>query len=147
MKERIDAQASIASQSSTTLAILLAGVGGFLAYAMKVFDPDPSPQVWGAAAVCVYLALLAVLLLVTCVRLRDGPALHNEPRNLVNEPSATLEQLRAGEILQIQLRIDEQTRITASRARSLDRVRWLAAATPAVFVLAAWAASNLLQAA
>ncbi|WP_128000384.1 hypothetical protein [Piscinibacter defluvii] len=138
LKGRIDSQAAVASQAATTLALLLAGIGGSLAYAVRIFEPDASPIGRGAAALCLYLILLAAVLIFRCINTTASPALHNEPKNLLM-PGASLDQIQAGELLNLQRRIEEQTALVAARARWLNGVRLLALLSPAVFSAAALA--------
>lgn len=137
LQGRIESGARIGQQAATTLTLLLAGLGGTLALALPVLAPQPGPVAYAAAALCVYLALLSAVLVVTVIRLRDAPMLHNQPGNLL-VPGATLAQLRAGELANIELRIRQQAALNRSRANALDAVRMAAIASPVVAVLGGW---------
>jgi len=136
MRGRIDAQAALHAQASATLTLLLAGMGGSLAYAVQIFDAGPTPLASGAAALCAYLALLGALTVARCVNVQPAPTLHNEPSNLV-EPGTALQQLRAGELVNLQERIEQQIELSARKARWLNGVRLAALASPLIFVLGA----------
>lgn len=134
LKGRIEVGGLIASQAATTLAILLAGAGGALAYGIKILEPDPSALVCGAAWVCLYLAILAVLLVACCVNLEGAPPLYSEPKKLLMN-SGSLEAIRLGELANLQERIEHMKARNERRARILDVVRWGALATPILFAL------------
>lgn len=135
LQQHIDGAAVIAAQAASTVTLLLAGIGGALAFAVRVVEPGAGPVAWGAAAVCGYLALLVALLLHTNIRLDEVPMLHNQPESLL-APNATLEQLHMGELVNLEMRIRTQAAINNQRARALNWVRGLAAACPLVFVVA-----------
>lgn len=142
LKDHIDLAAVISAQAATTLALLLAGLGGALTFAVKVLEPGASPVAWGSAGLCVYLAVLAGVLVVRNVSLKSGPMLHNQPGNLLL-PQATLQQLRMGELVNLELRIRDQVATNDRRADSLNQVRWAAIAGPAVFAVCAVLAARL----
>lgn len=132
LKARIESQAAIASQAAATLTLLLAGIGGSLVYAVRIFEPGSSPVARGAAALCIYLMALAGVLIWRCINTTASPVLHNEPTNLLLS-EATLEQLQAGEIFNLQQRIDQQKALVVARARWLNGVRVLAILSPIIF--------------
>lgn len=139
LEGHIEAQGAIAAQAATTLALLLAGIGGSLAYAVKLLEPGAAPAVArGAAALCAYLMVLTALVVWRCLNTRPSPALHNHPANLL-VPGADLASIQAGELLNVQRRIEQQIAITAERARWLNGVRLLAPCSPIVFAAAALA--------
>lgn len=135
LKGRIEVGGLIASQAATTLAILLAGAGGSLAYGIKILEPHPSALACGAAWVCLYLTLLSVLLVAFCVNLEGAPPLYSEPQALLANRGST-EAIRLGELANLQQRIEDMKSRNERRARILDAVRWFAIGTPALFALA-----------
>ena len=136
LKGRLAVSDLVSTQAATTLAVLLAGVGGSLAYAVKVFDPGPTAAlVWAAAAVCVYLMILCALLMGFCIALVETDLAYNEPRHLM-VPRQPLERLRRIELVNIQVRIDEVYVRNQARSEALDRIRWAAVFTPLVFGVA-----------
>ena len=139
LSARIASCAVIGAQAATTMALLLAGLGGALAAAARVVEPGAGPVAWGAAALCAWMMLCAGVLVVRCINLESAPMLNNQPDNLL-VPGVTLEQLRMGELVNLVVRIRQQTAINDRRAKALNQVRWAALASPAVFLLAALAA-------
>jgi hypothetical protein len=144
LKARIESGAVLVSQAATTLTLLLAGVGGALAYAIRILEPGASPAAWGAAVVCAWLAILAAVLVARVINARNVPVLYNSPQNLLI-PGAGIDQLQAGELQNLQARIDGQAAVNLLRADWLNRVRGGATLTPAVFAVAACVASWLLR--
>ena len=142
MKEHVDSAAVMASQAATTLTVLLAGLGGSLAFAVKVFEPSPGAVAWGAAALCGYLAVLSAVLVLRNISLEVAQMQHNQPGSLLL-PNATLEQLRMGELVNLELRIRHQTAFNNRRAAALNQVRWAVIASPLVFAAAAALAKML----
>jgi hypothetical protein len=135
LKGRVESGNAIANQAVTTLTILLAGIGASMAYAAKVFAPQPDGLARGAAFLCAYLCVLAALLVIKCINLGAAPTLYNEPDKLLLPGS--LEALSIGELANLQGRIDQMKRRNSDRARWLNGLRLFAIAGPLVFALAA----------
>ena len=134
LKSRMQVADAIAAQASTTITLFLAGIGGSLAYAARLLEAKPPALAYGAAAVCVYLTLLSVLLLLKCITLTDAPAVFNEPTNLLLV-NGELDAVRAGELANMQVRIDRIKTRNSERARWLNAMRWAAILTPLLFLL------------
>jgi hypothetical protein len=116
---------------------VLAGLGGSLAYAVKVFDPGPAgPVAVGAAALCGYLVVVAVGLVKGCLVVRPIPPVHNEPANLA-QTQYSIDALREAELENMQARIAEVTKRNDQSASRLNALRQAAIASPLVFVVAA----------
>lgn len=142
LRSRFATAELIAKETQTTLTVLLAGVGGSAAYGAKIFDKGAAGAVEIAAAVtCAYLVVLAVLLVVKCMRFQSYPALAQEPQNLM-QPQYSLDELRAGELENIGERIKDAARINDARAELLNRFRIAAAITPLLFAVVAISAPN-----
>lgn len=136
LRERAEAGVAIHAQAVTTLTIFLAGIGGSLAYAVRVVT-ERDAVACGAMALGIYLIVLAVLLVVKCINLTGAPTLSNEPDNLC-VPDASLEQLEVGELANLQSRIDRMKDRNRVRARWLNRLRLFALASPIAFALGAY---------
>lgn len=132
------------AQASTLLSLLLAGMGGALAYAVKLIDTGPvSPVAWAAAAVSAWLAVVAVVLMARCIVTRETQALYNEPGNIYKpDLSLSPDAIRGFELENIQRRIEQTKARNEAVARWLDRCRYAAIATPLVFAIAAWAVAG-----
>jgi len=142
LKWHISAGDLIGTQASAFLTLLLAGMGGSLAYAARLAEPRPTLVAWGAGATCIYLGVVATLLLLRCIRLRMSPVVRNSPDHLLPE-GRSLAEVRPGELANVQRRIERQMSINSSRALWLDGLRMSALATPLVFTVAALLASRL----
>lgn len=136
LKERIASGNAIAAQAATTLTLVLAGMGGALAYAVRVFEPSPSAPVVASAALCVWLMAIAALLVLKCINVADAPMLHNQPGNLLL-PGHTLAEVRAGELVGLQSRIWQQVDRNNARGAWLNACRNLAIGSPLVFAAVA----------
>lgn len=126
-------------QASTLLSLLLVGIGGGLAYAVKLAETAATtPFVWGMVASTLWLCLVAAILMAKCIKTRDTPALFNEPLNLC-PPGTTLSlpEVRRHELENISARIKQATERNAGVAAWLDKCRNAAIVTPLVFGLAA----------
>jgi len=132
LKERIESGNAIAAQAATTLTLVLAGMGGALAYAVRVFEPSPPPTVVASAALCVWLMLIAALLVLKCINLAEAPMLYNQPNRLLL-PGHTLADVRAGELVGLQERIWQQIDRNNGRSAWLNACRNLAICSPVVF--------------
>ena len=143
LKTRLQVGDLAAAQAGNTLTLLLAGVGGALAYALPLFDGRMKPVTVAAAVVCLYLAVLAGLVLVKCLMLTGVPTVYNEPANLL-QPGYSHADVQAGELANLQERIGEVKARNRARAWWLNRLRAAAVATPFVFAAAAAALATVL---
>lgn len=130
--ERIATAKDLLAQMNVTIALLMAGIGGALAYGVRVFEPAPGAVAIGAAAVCVYLAVLVAAVVARGLNTREAPMLYNSPKNLLM-PGQTWMQVQAGELANLQERIEQQAALNRERALTLDVARYCAVASPLVF--------------
>ncbi len=144
LKARFASRAAMTSEAATTLTVLLAGIGGSLAYAVKVFELDFSRVPVGAAVLCVYLCVAAALLVWKCMMTRSVPAEFNEPDNLMI-PAAKKISILAGSIKGLNARILEVAALNCQKAFWLNVVRLMAIGSPAVFVAGAVWLPNVLR--
>lgn len=144
LKGRLATGDVLLSQANTLLGLLLVGVGGGLGYAMKLAEPGgATPAAWGAAGATVWMAWVAALLVWFCIATRETEVLCNEPRNIYKPDLGLSEQqIRGYEMEHIQSRINFTKGRNRAVACWLDRCRFAAIVTPAVFVLAAWVAGR-----
>lgn len=127
----------IKDQAQVTFTTIAAGIGGAFAIAAKVVAPGSAgPVAFGAALLCVYLALVAATLVVKCMLFRPIPSITNEPLNLLKEGFG-LAQIKQSELAGVQSRIDEMTAINSVTANWLNRTRLLALLSPLMFGLGA----------
>ena len=143
LKAHVAAVDTLAKEATGTLMLLLAGVGGALAYAQRVVDgmAAAQPSAWGAAAVCIWLALWAWALVRCCMMTGPMPQVYNEPLNLYKPTLAlTLVQVKVHELENIQSGIRLAVERNQSTGLWLNRVRLAMAATPVVFIVAVVAA-------
>lgn len=124
------------AQSNQLLNILLVGMAGALAWGVKIFAAGAGPVEWGAAAVALWLAAVAVALTRLCIATRETQVPYNIPDHTYR-PTASEEDVRWGEMLGVQARIEATVKRNAAVAYWLDRCRYAAAATPVVFAVAA----------
>lgn len=146
LRARLATGDTLLAQSNQLLALLLAGMSGALAVGAKVFEPNTSAIAWGAAAVSIWLATVAVTLTLKAIATRPTQLLFNEPKNLYRAELAeaySFAQMREFELQNIQARIDETRLRNLNVAWWLDRCRYAATATPLVFAIAAIAAARL----
>ena len=138
LKSRVQTADVLAKDGASTVLLLLAGVGGALAYARPLIDGAPMLSAWVAAAVATWLALLAALLVLGCLMTISIPAVYNQPDQLLMRDPAldTWAQWRYGELLNMQDRIDRAMARNNRIAVRLNRIRIAAAATPVIAVLA-----------
>jgi hypothetical protein len=138
LKGRRETADILAKEAATTLTILLAGVGGSLAYGVKVLDGDMSNMVIAAAAVCVWLTVLAMVLVLTCLKIKGIPAVYNQPGELLKrgDTQESFDEWRRGELENIQQRIEAAVARNDTTARYLNGVRIFAVCTPFIAVSA-----------
>lgn len=136
LKARYATADVISKDAQTTLTVLLAGVGGTAAYAVKVFDGAVTPLTVGAGAAMIYLALLSIYLITKCMAFESYPALYQDPINLLR-PDVSLDWIREQEIKLINARINDARDINSRKSARLNQIRLLAVLSPLVFVIAA----------
>lgn len=143
MRARFATADLIAKEAQTTLAVLLAGIGGSAAYGAKVFNAGPAgPLEIASAWACGYLIVAAAVLVLKCMMFRSYPALFQDPANLMH-PDRALDEIREAELEKIGERITEAATLNRERAALLNRCRLAAVASPLVFAaVAAWAVSR-----
>ena len=143
LKGRLTTGDVLLAQANTLLSLLMVAIGGALAYAVKLFEPETatSPMAWGMAAVVAWLVVVAVNLMLHCIVTRPTPTLYNEPKNIY-QPELKLgeDDIRGFEMQNVQRRIDRVKERNAAVAFWLDRCRYAAIATPIVFAVCAWLA-------
>jgi hypothetical protein len=143
MNFRLACTESLAKEASTTLTILLTGLGGALAFAAKGMDGGhlSATLFYGAAGLALWFMLLSVLLVHFCVRTAPIPAPTNEPMNLY-QPAYDWVALREAELRNLQERIDQVAARNIRVAAWLDRIRYMAAAAPLGFAIPALAVAR-----
>lgn len=138
LKARYATAELIAKETQTTLTVLLAGVGGSAAYGIKIFESGPlNPLSSAAAAVCIYLVVLSIILVVKCMMFKSYPALYQDPENLM-QPEHSLNEVREAEVRNIGERITEAKSINDARAIKLNKLRIAVVVSPFIFAGAAW---------
>jgi hypothetical protein len=126
----------IAKEANTTLTVLLAGVGGASAYAVKLLEAGRPLWLLIAAVVFgVCLLLLSAWLIRGCLKIEAIHAPTNEPRNIF-QPSFALTSLKEVEFDNIQQRIDQTARRNERVADRLNRIRLLSLLTPLIAAVA-----------
>ena len=143
LKGRMAMTDLLAKEAATTLTILLAGAGSAAAYAVKLLSGERSIATFAAGAASFWLGALACCLVGGCLMLKSIPALYNQPGLLLKrrESGETYEEWRRGELENIEERIRRAIRRNGTVARRLNWIRALAALTPFIAGLAAYAGS------
>lgn len=147
LRGRIANADSLRQESNTLLTLLLAGIGGALAYAFKSFDAGVvTAAACGAAGVAIWLMIVAAILMNTCVLTKPMPTLFNEPKNIYRpDLKLTESEVRGYELDNLQGRIDQAKTRNRNLAWWLDRCRLAAIATPFIFVAVTWGAADRLD--
>lgn len=137
LKGRRETADILAKEAATTLTVLLAGVGGSLAYGVKLLDGEASMPIIAAAAVCTWLTLLAMALVLTCLKIKGIPAIYNQPGKLLKRADSgmSFDEWRRAELNNIQERIDIAVRRNDNTAKNLNTIRILAVCTPFIAVI------------
>jgi|PersoiStandDraft_1058852.scaffolds.fasta_scaffold44556_2 hypothetical protein len=143
LKGRLATADVLLAQSNQLLNLVLTGMAGAIAFGVKVFSAGNSAVDWGCAALSVWLALTAVMLITCCIRTRSTPCLYNEPKHVYPLTDLPLDQIRAYELENMQARIDQAKDRNRRVACWLDRCRYMASATPICFGIAVTLASYL----
>jgi hypothetical protein len=135
LKFRLSCLESIVKECNTTLTILLAGIGASAAYVFKLLE-TAKPETWmlaGAISLCLYLLLLSAVLIFKCLKIDEIQVLTNEPENLYKK-QYTLLEIREGELINVQQRINKARDRNLKTANWLNKIRLSMLASPIVFV-------------
>ena len=126
---------TLAKEATTTLTLLLAGVGGTMAHAMQGINKETMSDSHVASIVlAVYLVVISATLVYKCMRVAPIPAPTNEPKNIY-QPNFKLDDLREAELNNLQTRIDDSVKRNDSVATWLNLIRFLAVFSPVIWVL------------
>lgn len=145
LESRIASAGAISSRVQAMITVLLGVLAGAGALALRVFETPGSPAAWGAVVAGVYACGVLLYMVRAVVTLQDAPAVYNRPANLL-VPGVTQEQVRLGELANLDERIRQQSALNAARAGALNAVYLASAAIPLVFAagcVAAWAVTRL----
>lgn len=137
LKRRHATLDNLRKESAATLTVLLAGLGGSLAYASKIAEPGPAGAIaFGAAALCVYLTYLAGGVVLRCMLIREIPPVTDLPRDMAQQ-GETLAELKKATIENQSDSILEMAQINARVNSDLRSFRTLTVFSPVVFAVAA----------
>lgn len=140
LRFRLQNAETLAKDASALLTILLAGIGGGMAYAVKGFESGEwTPIVVGAAGFTSWLMLCALVLTLRCILTAELQLPTNEPDNLNPAFDMSIDEARRYELKNIQARINA-TKVRNQRvAYWMDRVRLAATLSPLAFAAASGA--------
>lgn len=138
---------AVLKEVNTTVAGLFGGGVGALAYAVGLSEkPTMQWAAWGMAGGGVYLLLVALGVVVLCLRTQEVLPPANDPGLLLDADELKcvgdaqgLEVLRRANLRSKQRSIERNRTANARVAVWLDRLRLAALAVPLVFIAAAWA--------
>jgi hypothetical protein len=140
LKGRIATADTLAKEASATLTIFLAGAGGAWAYAVKLLDETATRGGVAALIAAVWLTLLAMILVLRCLRIEAIPAVYNQPGQLLQRQQAgeTLDEWKRVELENIEARILDAVRRNDLMAKRLNDLRMLATLTPVLAAAGVW---------
>lgn len=125
-------------QASTLLSLILVGMGGMLVHGIRIFDSGSGPVEWGSAIAAGWLCAAAAVLAAKCMVTKETQVLFNEPSNIYKpELGLTRTEILGFEMEHLQTQINKTKLRNAEVATWLDRCRYAAIATPAVFAAGA----------
>ena len=140
LKGRLATGDVLLAQANTLLSILLVGLGGGLAWVVRMLEAGALAALGkGMVVVTAWLAWVAVVLVLRCIATRTTQVAYNEPANLY-QPSLGLTEaeVRAFEMENVQQRINATKRRNREVACWLDRCRYAAISTPVWFAVTLW---------
>lgn len=132
---------SLLKDATLLLNILLAGVGGSLAFLIPQLQAEKIQWLaYAIGASGIYLALVGALLLHKVIRTADLQTPGSLPSSLY-QPEFSLVEMKIAENENIEIKRGRALKRNTHMARWLDRCRYLTLATPVVFILTALAFS------
>lgn len=142
LQEKFTTGDNINKEAQTTLTYVLAAMGASFAYVVQAVDKPLTPLVFGAAMLCVYFTALGIGLVWRTLFLGDFPSPYQEPKNLTQDPGAALDDVRAGELVNIGERIEEAKVWIRRKSRVINFVRASLVVSPIVFLMALYVYKN-----
>lgn len=138
LKHRLATGDVLLAQANSLLTLLMVGIGGALAHALKLLEPGNAvPTAYGAMVCCLYLVVVALVVMLECIATRNTDVLGNEPENLYLPAEGYTElHLRNFNMESMQRRINSTKLRNRAVAWWLDRCRYAALATPFIFIVA-----------
>lgn len=128
--------------ASTLLNMLIAGIGGAIALIVQLSKQPSviSALLIGIAVVTAYLVVVAIVLMVTCIKTRKVYAPTNTPKNLLaaldnKYKDMGIESAQLGILHAMDSTIDKNRRSNELLALWLDRCRMATVLTPLVFLI------------
>ncbi len=134
----------LTKEAHATLVLVLAGVGGSVAFVIKLMEAKTIawPLLWAAASFGGCLIVASIMLVVTCLKVGAYPSPTNEPMRLF-QPDYTLDQLRRVELKNLQERINQAAARNGEVATWLNRARFVAITSPGVALAAGFLVAGL----
>lgn len=137
IKGRFVTAEMIGKEANTTFTLLLAGVGGGLAYVVKLLDAGHMDWLFASVAAATgYMLLLAVWLVVGCLMIKPIPAIYQHPKN-IEYGEKNYWAIRRGDLRRLEADIVVAAERNDQLAVRLNRLRLSAVLTPAVFTVVA----------
>jgi hypothetical protein len=122
---RLQNSEALAKEVNTTLTVLLSALGVSMSYAVTSLRAGSlDVSAWVAVVLAGWLVVVGALLIKQCLLSRDLPVPTNEPENLL-QFDWIFEDLRRGELLNLQERISQVIERNHRTAAWLDRIRIL----------------------
>jgi hypothetical protein len=135
IKFRLQNSETLAKEASSTLTILLSGIGGAMIFAAKIFEGSPPKAVEiGAFCFSIWLIATAMCLVINCILSTDIQTPTNQPMNLYQK-EFSLDAIRVVELRNLDARIELIAARNHRIAAWLDRVRISIIVSPIVFFL------------
>lgn len=136
LQEKFTTGDNINKEAQTTLTYVLAAMGASFAYVVQALDKPLTPLVFGTAILCAYFTALGIGLVWRTLFLSDFPSPFQEPKNLTQRPDLSLDEVREGELVNIDERIVDAKEWIRRKSQAINIVRAALVASPLVFVLA-----------
>jgi len=125
---------NLLKEANSTATFLYLVISASFTGAVKLFADGKHPTfASGLALLCVYLAMLGIYLVFSCLRARDVESPANEPKNLKLQTGYTSEEIQEAELDNLQKRIDANRTRNDNTAHHLNFVRILICLSPLFF--------------
>jgi hypothetical protein len=137
LQEKFSTADNMAKEAQTTLTYVLAGMGGTFGYILSVAEKPVNTAMAGAIVLCIYFVVLGIYLAAKAFFISEYPSPYQQPKNLLARPDLSIDEVRHGELLNIEERLRETREWISKKALAVNRVRFALILSPLVFLLGA----------
>lgn len=135
LQEKFATADNMAKEAQTTLTYVLSGLGGTFVYIIPGLNRPLDAVLFGTIVLCFYFFLCGAYLVRKAFFISAYPSPYQEPKNLLEHPNLSLDEVRFGETQNIDERIEKSKAWIDRKAKTINRIRLALILSPIAFAL------------